>query len=33
MRSPGFRQMGVAFAVDPANVEVIDWTEDFGAPR
>jgi uncharacterized protein YkwD len=31
--TPGFRQMGVAFAVDPANVEVIDWTEDFGAPR
>jgi uncharacterized protein YkwD len=30
--TPGFRQMGVAFAVDPANVEVIDWTEDFGAP-
>jgi uncharacterized protein YkwD len=29
----GFRQMGVAFAVDPANVEVIDWTEDFGTPR
>jgi uncharacterized protein YkwD len=31
--TPGFRQMGVAFAVDPANVELIDWTEDFGAPR
>jgi uncharacterized protein YkwD len=29
----GFRQMGVAFAVDPAHGEVIDWTEDFGAPR
>jgi uncharacterized protein YkwD len=29
----GFSQMGVAFAVDPRNVEVIDWTEDFGAPR
>jgi uncharacterized protein YkwD len=31
--TPGFRQMGVAFAVDPANVELIDWTEDFGTPR
>jgi uncharacterized protein YkwD len=29
----GFSQMGVAFAVDPANARVIDWTEDFGAPR
>jgi len=29
----GFRQMGVAFAVDPGNAQVIDWTEDFGAPR
>jgi len=29
----GFRQMGVAFAVDPTNARVIDWTEDFGAPR
>jgi uncharacterized protein YkwD len=29
----GFRQMGVAFAVDPADAQVIDWTEDFGAPR
>jgi uncharacterized protein YkwD len=29
----GFRQMGVAFAVDPTNAQVIDWTEDFGAPR
>ena len=29
----GFRQMGVAFAVDPTNAHVIDWTEDFGAPR
>jgi uncharacterized protein YkwD len=28
-----FRQMGVAFAVDPANPQVIDWTEDFGTPR
>jgi uncharacterized protein YkwD len=27
----GFRQMGVAFAVNP-NAQVIDWTEDFGAP-
>lgn len=26
----GFRQMGVAFAVNPANAQVIDWTEDFG---
>lgn len=29
----GFRHMGVAFAVDPTNARVIDWTEDFGAPR
>ncbi|MGA8094333.1 MAG: CAP domain-containing protein [Steroidobacteraceae bacterium] len=29
----GFRQMGVAFAVDPMNPQVIDWTEDFGTPR
>lgn len=29
----GYRQMGVAFAVDPANAQLIDWTEDFGAPR
>jgi uncharacterized protein YkwD len=29
----GFRQMGVAFAVDPTNARVVDWTEDFGAPR
>ncbi|MHB8812917.1 MAG: CAP domain-containing protein [Steroidobacteraceae bacterium] len=29
----GFRQMGVAFAVNPANAEGIDWTEDFGTPR
>jgi len=29
----GFRQMGVAFAVNPANAQVIDWTEDFGTPR
>jgi uncharacterized protein YkwD len=29
----GFRQMGVAFAVDPTNAQVIDWTQDFGAPR
>jgi uncharacterized protein YkwD len=28
----GFRQMGVAFAVNPANAQVIDWTEDFGTP-
>jgi uncharacterized protein YkwD len=27
-----FRQMGVAFAVDP-DAQVIDWTEDFGTPR
>lgn len=29
----GFRQMGVAFAVDRRSAQVIDWTEDFGAPR
>lgn len=29
----GFRQLGVAFAVNPASGEVIYWTEDFGAPR
>jgi uncharacterized protein YkwD len=29
----GFRQMGVAFAVNPASGEVIYWTEDFGTPR
>ena len=29
----GFRQMGVAFAVDRASTQVIDWTEDFGTPR
>jgi uncharacterized protein YkwD len=29
----GFRQMGVAFAVDRANPRVIAWTEDFGTPR
>ena len=29
----GFRQMGVAFAVNPANAQLIDWTEDFGTPR
>lgn len=28
----GFRQMGVAFAVNPASTQVIAWTEDFGAP-
>jgi uncharacterized protein YkwD len=28
-----FRQMGVAFAVDPAQTQIIDWTEDFGTPR
>lgn len=25
----GFRQMGVAFAVNPSSAQVIDWTEDF----
>ncbi|MGH8202328.1 MAG: CAP domain-containing protein [Steroidobacteraceae bacterium] len=29
----GFRAMGVAFAVDPADATVIVWTEDFGTPR
>lgn len=29
----GFRQMGVAFAVDRTNPRVIAWTEDFGRPR
>jgi uncharacterized protein YkwD len=29
----GFLQMGVAFAVDPADPRMIDWTEDFGTPR
>jgi uncharacterized protein YkwD len=29
----GFRQMGVAFAVNGSNPQFIDWTEDFGAPR
>jgi uncharacterized protein YkwD len=29
----GFRQMGVAFAVNPASGQVIYWTEDFGTPR
>jgi uncharacterized protein YkwD len=29
----GFRQMGVAFAVNPASAQVIAWTEDLGAPR
>jgi uncharacterized protein YkwD len=28
----GFRQMGVAFAVNPASTQVIAWTEDFGTP-
>jgi len=28
----GFRQMGVAFAVNRRSAQVIDWTEDFGAP-
>jgi uncharacterized protein YkwD len=28
----GFRQVGVAFAVNPASGPVIYWTEDFGAP-
>lgn len=28
----GFRQMGVAFAVNRASAQVIDWTEDFGTP-
>src|SRR5215469_16414861 len=29
----GFRQMGVAFAVDRSNAQGIDWAEDFGTPR
>lgn len=29
----GFRQMGVAFAVNTASREVIYWTEDFATPR
>ena len=29
----GFRQMGVAFAVNRESGEVIYWTEDFGTPR
>jgi uncharacterized protein YkwD len=29
----GFQQLGVAFAVNPANPLAIDWTEDFGTPR
>ena len=29
----GFRQMGVAFAVNPSSAQVIDWTEDFGTRR
>jgi uncharacterized protein YkwD len=28
-----FRQMGVAFAVDPGSDPMIYWTEDFGTPR
>ena len=28
----GFRQMGVAFAVNSASTQVIAWTEDFGTP-
>lgn len=28
----GFRQMGIAFAVNRSNPELIDWTEDFGRP-
>ena len=28
----GFRQMGVAFAVNRSNPALIDWTEDFGRP-
>jgi uncharacterized protein YkwD len=30
--TPEFREMGVAFAVNPASAELIDWTEDFGTP-
>ena len=29
----GFRQMGVAFAVNRRSGQVIYWTEDFGTPR
>lgn len=29
----GFRQMGVAFAVNRASTQVIDWSQDFGTPR
>ncbi len=29
----GFRQMGVAFAVDTRSAAVTYWTEDFGTPR
>ncbi|HEY7887899.1 MAG TPA: CAP domain-containing protein [Steroidobacteraceae bacterium] len=29
----GFRQMGVAFAVNRSSAAVIDWTEDFGRAR
>ena len=29
----GFRQMGVAFAVNRSSAQVIDWTEDFGTRR
>ena len=28
----GYRQMGVAFAVNRASARVISWTEDFGTP-
>ncbi|MGH8302373.1 MAG: CAP domain-containing protein [Steroidobacteraceae bacterium] len=28
----GFRQMGVAFAINAANPQLIAWTEDFGTP-
>ncbi len=27
-----FRQMGIAFAVNRANPQLIDWTQDFGRP-
>ncbi|MGH8179638.1 MAG: CAP domain-containing protein [Steroidobacteraceae bacterium] len=29
----GFRQLGVAFAVNPSSAHVIDWTEDFGTQQ
>lgn len=29
----GFRQMGVAFAVNGASAQVIDWSEEFGTQR